>query len=271
MKLYNSHTHTKYSHDGKGTVAELCKEALNNKLSGFAVTDHCDCEYFSDASVRKSVSLSFNETAQLKERYSGILTLSCGVEIGEALFAPDFADSIIASHPWDVVLGSVHAVRYPDYEMPFSLIDFSAFTDEMIDRYVTKYFSELLIMSESTDYDILSHLTVVLRYVIYKYNKKIDIKKHYPVIEEILKTVIKRDKTLEVNTSGLCDGYLMPDTEILTMYKNLKGEKISLGSDSHSPEKIASGLYEGRNILLSLGFHKLTYYENRKPVQYSIL
>ena len=263
--LFNCHTHTAFSHDSKASIDNLITEALRNKLSGFAVTDHCDCEYSDDTEMLTNLKLSYTEAERYRNLYKDKLIVSRGIEIGEAVFDPGFADKIISSANYDVILGSVHAVRIKDFEMPFSVIDFSELSDEFIDSYITQYFVDLLETAVNTDYDILCHLTVILRYVVYKYKRTVDISKHYPVITEILKAVIDRDKTLEVNTSGYSDGYFMPDEDILRMYKSLGGTKIALGSDAHVPENIANGLFEGAHLLRKIGFSELTYYENRIP------
>lgn len=270
MKIFNSHTHTCHSHDGKGTVNDICQKALEESIMGFAVTDHCDCEYSSDASIPEKLSLSFEETKQCQKLYKDKLIISCGVEIGEAIYNPDFAKRIINSQKWDVVLGSVHAVRLNNLDMPFSVIDFNRFSDEMLSRYIEQYFLDMKEMLETQDFDILSHLTVVLRYIVHKYKRQVDIKKYYPVITEILKKTIALNKCLEINTSGYAEGYLMPDTDILKMYKELGGKSIAVGSDSHTPDMLCAGLYESVAIIKKLGFDTLTYFIDRKPVKYKI-
>ncbi len=270
MKIFNSHTHTGFSHDGQGTIEELCFSAQKHCLSGFAVTDHCDCECADDDEMLKNLDLSYRETEKIKEEYRNELIISKGIEIGEVLFNPQFAEKIISSHNYDVILGSVHAARIKNYEMPFSVIDFSKLSDEFIDRYVTQYFFDLLETAKTTDYDILCHLTVVLRYIVYKYNRKVNIHKHFPVIAEILKEVIRRDKALEVNTSGIQDRYFMPDKEIISLYKSLGGNKITVGSDAHTPCDISKGLTEAVLMLKNSGFDALTYYVDRVPYEYKI-
>lgn len=270
MKLYNSHTHTQFSHDGKGSITELCEEAKKQSLFGFTVTDHCDCEYSEKAEMLYNIDKSFYETEKAKLSLTGKSVIACGVEIGDALYNEEFAKKIIASHKWDCILGSVHAVKTDYTDIPFSLIDFSVYSSDMIFDYISRYFDALLKTAKTTDYDILSHLTVILRYTYHKYGKITDITYFYPVIEEILKTVIARNKTLEINTSGKHDGYLMPDTDIIEMYKKLGGKKISLGSDSHIPKNISSGLIETSKQLKIMGFDKITYYLDRKPFKYEI-
>ena len=270
MKLINCHTHTAFSHDGSGSMEDLCNFAIKYNLTGFAVTDHCDCEYSEDNEMLRRLSLSYSEAERFKEIYKDKLIISRGIEIGEALYNPKFAQDIINSRNYDVILGSVHAVRTENYDMPFSIIDFSVLSDEFIDAYITKYFFDLLETAENTDYDILCHLTVVLRYIVYKFKRNVDINEHLPVITEIINAVIKRDKTLEVNTSGIADGYFMPDKDIIKLYKALGGKRIALGSDAHFPSDIAKGLSEGAQLIKSLGFDELTFYEERKPKTYKI-
>ncbi len=270
MKLFNCHTHTKFSHDGNGSIEDLCNNAIKYKLAGFAVTDHCDCEYAEDAEMLRKLSLSYSEAEECKEIYKDKLIISRGIEIGEALYNPKFAQDIINSKNYDVILGSVHAVRIENYDMPFSIIDFSKLSDDFIDAYITGYFTDLLETAKKTDYDVLCHLTVVLRYIVYKYKRTVNIKKHYHIITEILKAVIRLDKALEVNTSGIADGYFMPDTEIINLYKSLGGKKITLGSDAHSPADIIKGMNDGAKMLKTLGFNELIFYENRQPISYKI-
>ena len=265
MGIINCHVHTMYSHDGNGTVDELCSEALKNKISGLAVTDHCDCEYADDKRMYESLLCSFDKASEAAERYKNTLTVIKGIEIGEAIFDPCFAKKIIAARSWDVVLGSVHAVRIQDHEMPFSLIDFSSWEEKALQDYVKQYFEDVKETVLTTDFDILSHLTVVYRYIIYKYGKKIDTTLYSQQIKEILKLVIKHGKTLEVNTSGVISGYLMPDEDILKLYLSLGGTSISLGSDSHTPENLCMGLDTTVPMLQKIGFTHLTHYIDRKP------
>ncbi len=270
MKIFNSHTHTCYSHDGRGTVTEICKKAIKESIIGFAVTDHCDCEYADDISIEQKLSLSFEESKKCQCLYKNKLIISCGVEIGEAIYNPEFAKKIIDSHKWDVILGSVHAVRINNLDMPFSTIDFSDFSDELIDRYIEQYFTDMYEMLITQNFDILSHLTVVLRYIVYKYKRQVNMKKYYPMIINILNKTIELNKCLEINTSGMSDGYLMPDIDLLKIYKELGGTTITVGTDAHTPEALTTGLLESINIIKQQGFDTLTYFINREAINYKI-
>lgn len=269
---YNTHVHTHNSHDSSASLEELCKNAVREGLDGFAVTDHCDCEFASSPGVKQSVLNSFDEVREFKAAADCPLQITAGIEIGEALFDPVFASGIIKSRPWDMINGSIHAVRMKDYDMPFSTIDFSDKSEKFIDAYLTQYFDDVLEMLETQDFDILCHLTVPLRYIQKKYHKNVKLEKYDEQITRILKEAVIREKVLEINTSdySFADPFFMPDERITDIYLSLGGKLFSVGSDAHIPEKINNGIRQAEEMLRSKGICELYYFTDREPVSYSI-
>ena len=88
------------------------------------------------------------------------------------------------------------------------------------------------------------------------------------MIEEILKTAIADGKGIEVNTSshryGLTD--TMPSMNILKLYRQLGGEIITIGSDSHKPEHLGAYIRETQQMLKELGYKQFCTYENMQPI-----
>lgn len=89
------------------------------------------------------------------------------------------------------------------------------------------------------------------------------------IISEILKTVISDGKGIEFNTSyhryGLKD--TTPSTNILRLYRELGGEIITIGSDSHRPEHLGiSDIETAKSILKGLGFQYFCTYEKMQPI-----
>ena len=82
--------------------------------------------------------------------------------------------------------------------------------------------------------------------------------------------IIHEGKALEINTKSYQDhqGRLVTlDTDILRRYRELGGEIISLGSDSHAPSKVGYGFGSFAELLKSFGFRWTAHYEKRKLVQ----
>ena len=269
--IYNCHTHTLHSHDSRAPVEAMCEAAIGAGLSGLAVTDHCDCEYAAEDDVFNKIRASVLDASACRERYAGKLLVMTGVELGDALFDPAFAREITAAFDYDIILGSVHAVRSKKDDTPFSRIDFSHWTDSEIEGYLRQYFDDLLQTMEDFDFDVVSHLTVPLRYICGKYHKQVREADYLPQITEILQKTIAMGKTLELNTqSADTAGGLCPNSAVIDLYLSLGGTRFSLGSDAHTPEMIAAGLETGKALLLSRGVTHANFYLNRKCIPYAL-
>ncbi|MBP3521308.1 MAG: hypothetical protein J6J87_08190 [Oscillospiraceae bacterium] len=68
----------------------------------------------------------------------------------------------------------------------------------------------------------------------------------------------------------LCSLYLelcrFTSRAILELYRDLGGEILTVGSDSHRPEHLGAYIREGQELLKSLGFKRFCTFEGMKPV-----
>lgn len=261
-RIYDCHTHTHFSHDSACDPQDTLRAARAKGLAGFAITDHCDIELCQDTDVAAPILQSVACARKL-----GAQVLA-GIELGESIWHSRQAADVVCAADFDLVLGSVHSVRYRDYTMPYSGINFSAFSPKELDAYLGAYFDDLLEMIGTTDFDILAHLTCPLRYLCGKYGITVHLRAHAEQIDTVLKEIIGRNIALEVNTSCLGTGYdaLMPDLPILQRYRALGGALITLGSDAHTAQRVAHGFDRALESLSALGFAHIYYYRHRKPI-----
>ncbi len=265
-KIFDCHTHTRFSHDSECDPRDSKKAANERKIAGFAITDHCDIEFCGDTDVKTPVKKSAEFAHEMG---SGVLA---GVEMGEGMWHKKEAEEVMACGDFDIVLGSVHAVRYKNYTQPYSKIDFSRFSRNEINEYISAYFDDMLEMIKTTDFDLLSHLTCPLRYISGKYGISVDLNEFADKIDKILKEIIARGIALEINTSCIDTDYnvLMPDLPIIKRYKDLGGSLLTLGSDAHIAARIAYGFDYAISELSKLGFKNIYYFENRIPIPQEI-
>ena len=80
------------------------------------------------------------------------------------------------------------------------------------------------------------------------------------------------NQVLEINTSGLRQpiGKTMPTDNYVRRYRELGGELLTLGSDSHFTAHVGANIDDGYAIAESCGFKYVTYFKDRKPVQVKI-
>ena len=90
------------------------------------------------------------------------------------------------------------------------------------------------------------------------------------IFDEMFRYLIDEGKALEINKKSYQDYYGRTpelDTDLLRRYRDLGGEIISLGSDSHEPSRVGDRFEEYAAFLKSLGFRWTAHYEKRKLIQ----
>lgn len=117
--IFDCHTHTHFSHDSECDPYDSLKAAKERRIAGFAITDHCDIEFCGDRDVKTPIKKLVVCAHEMGDR------VLAGVEIGEGIWHKKDAEEVLAGSDFDIVLGSVHAVRYRNYTQPYSGIDFS--------------------------------------------------------------------------------------------------------------------------------------------------
>lgn len=259
---YDTHVHSQSSHDSVAPVCEIAKACVEKGIGAFAVTDHCDIQYYNPDVVASSV----HEAEAVGREYAGKVRVLKGIEIGEAIWNKAYADEILKRYDYDVVISSVHAVRYGEYSDPYSTIDFSKMSSAQLDEYIIKYFDELLLMVSTVKCDIVAHLTCPFRYIVGKYGIIVDTKSYEDQICKILDCIIEKSICMEINTSGIGTPFdtFMPERWIIEKFKSKGGYLITLGSDAHTPENVGKGFEEAIELLKSLGFEGYYYFEKRK-------
>ena len=202
------------------------------------------------------------EFGRLKERYRDQITLKMGMEFGMQTHTIPQYEKLFSSYPFDFIILSVHQVE----DKEFWTQDFQRGRTQ--EEYNLRYYEEILeLVRRYHNYSVLGHLDLISRY-----DKAGDFpfERIRPIVTEILKTVIADGKGIEINTSshryGLSD--LTPSRDILRMYRDLGGEVITIGSDSHKKEHLGAFVRETMNEMKALGFK--AFYTFEKMVPYPI-
>ena len=84
--------------------------------------------------------------------------------------------------------------------------------------------------------------------------------------DEILKVLAQKGKGLELNTSGRdrCGDFL-PSRDMFVRFKELGGEIVTVGSDSHRTDRVGQYSFDACALLGDIFGHVCTF-EGRKPV-----
>ena len=255
------HTHSIFSFDGNDSCEALCQSAIAKGADVLAITDHCDIDG-KDMDVDKLCSSQMNELTQLKEKYSNRLCLLKGLEIGQGIYRKALTQHIYDTYDYDFILGSLHNLENME---DFYFLDYSQFD---VDKLLVQYFEGLLELSEWGMFDSLAHLTYPLRYIIAREKINVDMSKFSDIIDSIFENLVKNKKALEINTSGLFMEMhdTLPNISFVKRFKQIGGEYVTIGSDSHYADRICQGVDKGLEIAYHSGFRNITIFKNHQPL-----
>lgn len=274
MKLFDNHNHSQFSFDGKRTTVEKSAEAAFDKgLSGICFTDHYD--FFvpeAKAEHENKVPEIFDIDAQQAEidRVNCIFMKSAtgkqfrifkGIEIGMQYSCREKIRELLKQNQFDQVIASVHYIDKSDpfYGGYYEGKDWKT----AYGQYLETIYKE---MTWLVDFDIMGHFDYVTRYAPYP-QTSIMYRDFSDMFDQMLKYLAEEGKALEINTKTYQEHKgrtPMLDKNILIRFRELGGEAISLGSDSHDPFRTGENFPLFAEMIKNLGFRYLAHFESRK-------
>ena len=264
-KIADMHTHSIFSFDGNDSCDELCSSAAEKGIEFLAITDHCDIDG-ADMDEDKLCSSQLQAVTEARDKYAGKLSVLRGLEIGQGIYRRERTEKIFNNYDYDFILGSLHNLENME---DFCFLNYSEY--DVYDL-LTSYFDGLLELCEWGAFDSLAHLTYPLRYIVATEHIDVDMSKFSDVIDSILESLVKNKKALEINTSGLFMEMqdTLPNISYVKRFKEMGGEYITVGSDSHYANRVGQGIDSGIKIAYDCGFRSITVYKNHQPVLINI-
>ncbi|MGM9532984.1 histidinol-phosphatase HisJ family protein [Intestinibacter sp.] len=257
MKIVDNHVHTHFSIDAKDTMEDVINKAIDIGVDCLTFTDHL--EYNTDH-FSLDIQKYTEQISKYKEKYKDDIELLTGIEVGYQSHLNKEINKILNSTRFDFVLCSTHTID----KIPVSHREY--FEDLSKEEAYRKYFESILQTNkEFKNYDIYGHLDYINRYAIYEDNKII-YDDYRDILDEVLKAIIDGGKGIELNTSGYRYGLnaIHPNIDIVRRYKELGGEIITLGSDSHRAIDVCADFDKSYEMLDYLGFRYVSIFKNRK-------
>lgn len=258
------HLHTSHSGDSDTPMEQMILQGIAQGLDTMCFTEHNDFAY-PDAPDLPGAAFVLNTDSylydfiQYKEKYADKIKLLFGVELGlqpevmrqNAVYAKSF--------DFDFIIGSTHICHGKD---PYYPSFFEGITDEEGYR---EYFEAVYEnIKKFSNFDVCGHLDYVVRYGA-NMDRDYSYAKYRDILDKILELLLDKGKGLEVNTGGLKKGLrdLHPCMDVLKRYRELGGEIITIGSDSHDAEHIAEYFDRAEDVLKECGFRYYTVFEKR--------
>lgn len=258
--FYDYHMHSSFSNDSKTDMEEMVKRSIELGLKKICFTDHVDYDLDTDFDWGIDYDKYFEKLNFLQNKYHKQISIKKGIELGLQKQITQKCSEDACKYPFDFIICSIHAINKLD------LYFGEFFKNKTQHEAYETYFKELYtVVKNYKDYSVLGHLDLIKRYG--NYDKLLDDSLFSDIIEAILKQVIYDGKGIEINTS--CYRYNLPDLtpsrNIISLYKDLGGEIITTGSDSHNPSQVAYQFDYIYTYLKESGFKYVSTFNKMKP------
>lgn len=254
--MFDFHMHSTVSFDAKDTAKDMVAAAEKKGLREICFTDHIDYTPEMDMVFDTAVY-----RAAYEDLRSDSVLIRRGMEYGLGPGNQQMLKEDLKRFPFDFVLGSVHLVDGLDvYLEPY-------WQGKSYEQAIRLFLENTLACVEChEDYDVLGHLTFISKARANSRRELIRYEDHRALFDEILRQLVRHEKGMEVNTSGVdvCGGTL-PTLDFVRRFHDLGGRIVTIGSDAHNCERVGQYSFEMVKQLKEI-FGYVCTFEGRKPV-----
>jgi histidinol-phosphatase (PHP family) len=252
----DAHLHTELSPDSAVPLELYCAQAAERGVGEIAITDHLDFTPGAPAYGYVEYERREREVRAAAERWAGRVTVRFGVELTYESRHEDAIREHLRTHSYDYSIGSVHAMSDGPYAHG-RLAGFVA--GKSLAEVVAPYFAEVRLAIRSGLFDTMGHLDMCKRWLVAWFSAA-DFAAVPELYEPLLHALVESGTALEVNSSGLRHktGETYPGPWVVARFRELGGQRVTVGSDSHLPHTFAFGIEEACEIVAAAGFDRVT-------------
>lgn len=250
------HTHSFYSFDGEATLAQMAAAAHARGLREMCCTDHLDFDtpvhHIPDFQARAE------EIGRLAQAYPELI-LRQGVEVslGNQSCAQS-ASAVLAELEPDFILGSVHTVNGVDvWDDPY----YEGRSKQEAYRLYLETIAQVLPLFPAMN--VLAHYDFVAKYAPYP-DRSVTLDAAPEAFDMIFRWLADGGRGLEINTASWQQDAPW-GLDILRRYRELGGEYVTLGSDTHGTERIGARISQAQELARQAGIPWFATFSGGKP------
>lgn len=253
------HMHTSFCGHAAGEPSQYARQAVKLGLEEIGFSDHAPLFSHKAPGItmdHPQLPVYQRMIESVRKEFEGRLPVRVGLE---ADFVPGFEDKtrqMLASYPYDYVIGSVHFIAEWGFDDP---IQRKKWEEKDIDTVYRQYYSLLRESAFSRLFDIIGHADLVKKF---NYHPSLD-----PLneVSENARAFKEAGLVVEINSSGL----RKPAKEIYPCLAHLRiyraqGVPITFGSDAHEPGDVGRDFDKSRELALAAGYKEYVTFEKRR-------
>lgn len=262
--LSDYHIHTSFSADSETNPENIIQSAINLGMNELCFTDHMDYDFpiiINEMTFTFNPDEYFKKFEELQNKYRKDISIKIGIELGLQPSVSERCSALVSSYPFDFVIGSSHLLDGKDLYFKES------WEGKVIEEVIVAYFNGIIKnIASFKDFNVYGHIDYFKRYIpdpSFKY----DDSKYHDLIDVVLRKIIESGHGIELNSSKYENDPedLNPSIRVLKRYKELGGEIITVGADSHTIERLGNGFIKLNDILKNVGYKYYCHFNKMKP------
>lgn len=264
------HMHTRISH-GQATVAEMYEAAREAGLEYVGFSEHSPLpEGFSCRLYHDDFAANFpsycEEVLALKQRQDGGPQVLLGIELDWIPANMDYMRRLLAAHPFDYVIGSLHFLD--EMSVGFNA-NWDCPVEETFSRFAY-YYKVMADMARAGLVHVASHPDFIKLHCFDLFSEWLWQPGSREIIGETMAALRQSGVAMEVSSAGLrqkfCEPYPGP---MLMDLAGREGVLISLASDAHRPDEVAYEFDELARYVRSYGYRESAIFQNGQRMMLS--
>lgn len=270
------HTHTDYFH-GKNTVQEMYQAAAQKKLQYYGFSEHTplpegfscglyregDMNLFFKNYVHDVLELKKSVTAYNQEHTEKRPEVLLGMELDFTPSNYPYMDNLIASYPFDYVIGTIHYIG----EQSIGRWNPAEASQQEKYAFFESYYECTMQLAKYGKTDIIAHPDFAKIHCVQDFHAWLETKEAQECLHETCKILKNTGMVMEVSTGGLIKpcNEIHPAPKIMELFAAYQ-IPISFASDTHDIHTVAYEFDTLANFARKYGYKEHVIFINRQPV-----
>jgi histidinol-phosphatase (PHP family) len=243
-------------------MEEYVEAAIGAGLREIGFSDHIPMYWLPEEQRDPGIAMRMEEleaytedVIRLRERYPEI-PIRLGIE---ADFIPGREEDLarlLQPYPWDYVIGSVHFIGEWGFDNP---AEANRYAEWDISELYGKFFTLESMAARSGLFDFLAHIDLIKKF---GHRPSHDLGRLYA---DVAAVIAGAGVAIELSTAGRRKPVqeVYPNPSLLRECC-LRGVPLVISSDAHSPQEVAWGFAEARELALQTGYTETCRFEGRR-------
>lgn len=262
MITVDYHTHHVRCGHAQGQIEDYIQQAIALGFSEIGISDHAPIYWLEGDDPMPNIAMAkselpayVEEVLRLKAKYADRIAVRLGLEVDYIEGAEAACADLLATYPFDYLIGSVHYVfgrnvydaqRWHGVRDPLPIY--------------AEYYRLLAKSAQSGLFDIIAHSTAVIAYAPKPIPSAIE-----PFQDAALAAIREADLCLEINTSGYrkLGSEPFPSVRMIGRARELD-IPLTFSSDAHRPSEVGYARDQVETLLGQLGVTELARFAARQ-------